>query len=75
MPDIRYVCLSDLHFGAENSILSCLKDAMSPSIRPSPAAASTHWSRSCRPWWGPMTTGPQADVDPERRHLRVGAGQ
>lgn len=22
MPDIRYVCLSDLHFGAENSILS-----------------------------------------------------
>ncbi len=26
MPDIRYVCLSDLHFGAENSILSCLKD-------------------------------------------------
>jgi hypothetical protein len=26
MPDIRYVCLSDLHFGAENSILSSLKD-------------------------------------------------
>ena len=26
MPDIRYVCLSDLHFGAENSILSCLVD-------------------------------------------------
>lgn len=24
MPDIRYVCLSDLHFGAENSILSNL---------------------------------------------------
>jgi hypothetical protein len=24
VPDIRYVCLSDLHFGAENSILSCL---------------------------------------------------
>lgn len=24
MPDIRYVCLSDLHFGAENSILSSL---------------------------------------------------
>jgi hypothetical protein len=24
--DIRYVCLSDLHFGAENSILSCLVD-------------------------------------------------
>jgi len=24
MPEIRYVCLSDLHFGAENSILSCL---------------------------------------------------
>jgi hypothetical protein len=24
MPDIRYVCLSDLHFGAENSILSAL---------------------------------------------------
>ena len=26
MPDIRYVCLSDLHFGAENSILSRLVD-------------------------------------------------
>jgi hypothetical protein len=26
MPDIRYVCLSDMHFGAENSILSCLVD-------------------------------------------------
>ena len=25
MPDIRYVCLSDLHFGAENSILTCLR--------------------------------------------------
>src|SRR5580692_2140606 len=25
MPDIRYVCLSDLHFGAENSILSSLR--------------------------------------------------
>lgn len=24
MPDIRYVCLSDLHFGAENSVLTCL---------------------------------------------------
>jgi hypothetical protein len=24
MPDIRYVCLSDLHFGAENSLLSSL---------------------------------------------------
>jgi UDP-2,3-diacylglucosamine pyrophosphatase LpxH len=24
MPDIRYVCLSDLHFGAENSLLSTL---------------------------------------------------
>jgi UDP-2,3-diacylglucosamine pyrophosphatase LpxH len=24
VPDIRYVCLSDLHFGAENSILTCL---------------------------------------------------
>jgi len=24
MPDIRYVCLSDLHFGAENSVLSSL---------------------------------------------------
>jgi hypothetical protein len=26
MPDIRYVCLSDLHFGAENSLLSSLVD-------------------------------------------------
>lgn len=29
MPDIRFVCLSDVHFGAENSILSCLvKDGL-----------------------------------------------
>jgi UDP-2,3-diacylglucosamine pyrophosphatase LpxH len=26
MPDVRYVCLSDLHFGAENSILTELVD-------------------------------------------------
>ena len=26
MPDIRYICLSDLHFGAENSLLSRLVD-------------------------------------------------
>lgn len=38
MPDIRYVCLSDLHFGAENSILSRLVeggvvvDATRPSL-------------------------------------------
>lgn len=25
MPEIRFVCLSDLHFGAENSILNCLE--------------------------------------------------
>jgi hypothetical protein len=25
MPDIRYVCLSDLHFGAETSILTNLR--------------------------------------------------
>src|SRR5436853_357282 len=31
MPDIRYVILSDLHFGAENSILTCLKpDGVEP---------------------------------------------
>lgn len=37
MPDIRYVCLSDLHFGAENSILSHLVDgeAVVDATRPS----------------------------------------
>jgi hypothetical protein len=25
MPDVRYVCLSDLHFGAENSVLTCMQ--------------------------------------------------
>ncbi len=54
MPDIRYVILSDLHFGAENSILTALGDGAepvadptrrSPSSRPSPTA----WLRSSRP--------------------------
>ena len=27
MPDIRYVCLSDLHFGAESSLLSALRSS------------------------------------------------
>lgn len=35
MPDIRYVCMSDLHFGAQNSLLTNLSgidaDPMSPS--------------------------------------------
>ncbi|MDQ1394382.1 MAG: hypothetical protein QOF30_3359 [Acidimicrobiaceae bacterium] len=38
MPDIRYVCLSDLHFGAENSILSHLKD---DHVTVDPAKASS----------------------------------
>ncbi|MBZ5537285.1 MAG: metallophosphoesterase [Acidobacteriia bacterium] len=25
MPDIRYVCLSDMHFGADNSLMTCMK--------------------------------------------------
>jgi hypothetical protein len=37
VPDIRYVCLSDLHFGAENSILSSLKD---DKVTVDPAKAS-----------------------------------
>ena len=37
MPDIRYVILSDLHFGAENSILTCLKP---DSVEPDPHQAS-----------------------------------
>ncbi len=37
MPDIRYVCLSDLHFGAEDSLLTNLKTA---STDPDPSQAS-----------------------------------
>lgn len=57
MPDIRYVILSDLHFGAENSILTALGDGedpvadptrRSPSSQPSPTA----WPRSSRPTRG-----------------------
>jgi hypothetical protein len=38
MPDIRYVCISDTHFGAENSLLTNLQIASSNTdpIRPSP---------------------------------------
>lgn len=38
MPDIRYVCLSDLHLGAENSLLTNLKTASSDldPTQPSP---------------------------------------
>lgn len=38
MPDIRYVCLSDMHLGAENSILSRLVDGevVVDATRPSP---------------------------------------
>lgn len=38
MPDIRYVCLSDLHFGAESSILTCLDPAR---LEPDPHRTST----------------------------------
>ncbi|MGH9279057.1 MAG: metallophosphoesterase [Acidimicrobiales bacterium] len=38
MPDIRYVCLSDLHFGAESSILTCLDRAR---LEPDPHQTST----------------------------------
>lgn len=39
MPDVRYVCLSDLHFGAESSILTRLdpKTFTVDQTRPSPA--------------------------------------
>ena len=38
MPEIRYVCLSDTHFGADNSLLTNLKAASSDTnpTRPSP---------------------------------------
>jgi hypothetical protein len=38
MPDIRYVCLSDMHLGAENSLLTNLKSASSETepLQPSP---------------------------------------
>jgi predicted phosphodiesterase len=35
MPDIRYVILSDLHFGAENSLLSALESPDNPVCDPS----------------------------------------
>ncbi len=38
MPDIRYVCVSDLHFGAENSVLTCLAPN---SLEPDPHRPST----------------------------------
>jgi hypothetical protein len=38
MPDVRYVCLSDLHFGAENSILTCLAPG---GVVPDPDRPST----------------------------------
>ena len=34
MPDVRYVILSDLHFGAENSILTALADSPDPTADP-----------------------------------------
>ena len=38
MPDVRYVCVSDLHFGAENSILTCLAPG---GVVPDPDKPST----------------------------------
>ncbi|MFZ0668573.1 MAG: metallophosphoesterase [Acidimicrobiales bacterium] len=35
MPDVRYVILSDLHFGAENSILTAICDPKDPRADPS----------------------------------------
>ena len=37
MPDIRYVCLSDMHLGADNSILTSIKPN---SIETDPMLAS-----------------------------------
>ena len=34
LPDVRYVILSDLHFGAENSILTALADSPDPTADP-----------------------------------------
>ena len=42
MPDIKYVCLSDLHFGAQNSLLTKLtSDGLKPNfLEPSPVLIS-----------------------------------
>lgn len=42
MPDIKYVCLSDLHFGAQNSLLTKLTpDGLKPDfLQPSPVLVS-----------------------------------
>ena len=34
MPDVRYVILSDLHFGAENSLLTALNEIAEPCADP-----------------------------------------
>lgn len=39
MPDIRYVCISDMHLGEEDSVLTCLREGTweSDRLHPSPA--------------------------------------
>ncbi len=41
MPDIRYVCISDLHLGASNSLLTHLDGAGRPATGPAPVLEAT----------------------------------
>ena len=43
MPDIRYVCLSDLHLGADNSILTAIKCTFYSQINASVNNAHDPW--------------------------------
>ena len=44
MTDIRYVILSDLHFGAENSVLTALNER--PATAEAPASPPTRSGRA-----------------------------
>ena len=73
MPDIRYVCISDTHFGAETSLLTNLQIASSDTdpVRPSPVLEKLveclrYLIDKNRPHH------PQAHLDTERGHPGTG---
>lgn len=47
MPDVRYVVLSDLHFGAENSILTAICDPKDPRADPAVVSPVLHAFGEC----------------------------
>ena len=42
MPDIRYVCLSDMHLGADNSILTAIKPGSIETDTSRPSTVLSH---------------------------------